>query len=53
MMTFDFLEKNERDYAMASLLFAQKLGLVDNYLLTAVEQRRQEEKQLHPAYRAS
>ena len=43
MMTFDFLEKNERDYAMASLLFAQKLGLVDNYLLTAVEQRRQEE----------
>lgn len=42
-MTFDFLEKNERDYVMASLLFAQKLGLVDNYLLTAVEQRRQEE----------
>ena len=42
-MTFDFLEKNERDYAMASLLFAQKLGLVDNCLLTDVEQRRQEE----------
>ena len=44
-MTFDFLEKNERDYAMASLLFAQKLGLIDNCLLTAVEQRRQEENQ--------
>ena len=42
-MTFDFLEKNERDYAMASLLFAQKLGLVDNCLLTDGEQRRQEE----------
>ena len=42
-MTFDFLEKNERDYAMASLLFAQKLGLVDNCLLTDVELRRQEE----------
>ena len=41
-MTFDFLEKNERDYAMASLLFAQKLGLVDNCLLTDVEQRRRE-----------
>lgn len=43
MMTFDFLEKEERDYVMASLLFAQKLGLIDNSLLAAVEQRRQEE----------
>lgn len=43
MMTFDFLEKNERDYALASLLFAQRLGLIDNCLLTTVEQRRQEE----------
>lgn len=43
MMTFDFLEKNERDYVLANLLFAQRLGLIDNCLLAAVEQRRQEE----------
>ena len=42
-MTFDFLEKKERDYSMASLMQAYKLGLIENPRLADVEQRRQEE----------
>ena len=41
MMTFDFLDKKERDYSMASLMQAYKLGLIENPRLAAVEQRRQ------------
>ena len=43
MMTFDFLDKKERDYSMASLMQAHRLGLIENPRLAAVEQRRQEE----------
>ena len=43
MMTFDFLDKKERDYSMASLMQAYRLGLIDNPRLAAVEQRRQVE----------
>ena len=43
MMTFDFLDKKERDYSMASLMQAYRLGLIENPRLAAVEQRRQVE----------
>lgn len=43
MMTFDFLDKKERDYSMANLMQAHRLRLIDNPRLVAVEQRRQEE----------
>ena len=42
-MTFDFLDKKERDYSMANLMQAHRLRLIDNPRLVAVEQRRQEE----------
>ena len=42
-MTFDFLDKKERDYSMASLMQAYRLGLIENPRLAAVEQRRQVE----------
>ena len=42
MMTFDFLDKKERDYSMASLMQAYKLGLIENPRLAAKAGGKQE-----------